>query len=99
MSITLNVGSEPNFSIGKYNFGNGNKRPYLKVEYKDQKDKLKRRAFLLDNLDCIDTFCRDLEKNHPKNYVKLLKFSMTYIAPEFKIVHTTIMNHIKLKKL
>ena len=100
MSILLsNSSTEPDFSIGKYNFGNGNEKPYLKVQYKDRNDKPKRKSFLFEDLDCIETFCEDLEKNHPKIYVKLLKFSMTYIATEFQIVHRIIMNQIKLKNL
>ena len=98
MSILLINSTEPDFSIGKYNFGNGNIRPYLKVEYKDQiASKPKKRALLFENLDMIEEFCSDLEKNHPRSYVKLLKFSMTYIAPEFRIVHRIIMNTTKSK--
>lgn len=98
MSILLLNSTEPNFSIGKYNFGNGNKKPYLKVQYTDRvTSKLKKRALLFENLDMIEEFSKDLEKNHSQSYVKLLRFSMKHIAPEFAIVHRIIMNTTKLK--
>lgn len=84
---------EPSFSVSSHNFGNGNVRPILKIEYKDTQFKtVKKRAILLENLDMVEDFSRDLLDNHTQFYIRLLNFSLKNIRPEFKIVHTIIQN-------
>jgi len=81
---------EVSYKVEKFNLGNENTKPAIKIEWMKEGRKVVKKTLLFENGDLLSEYIDEMSLRHHNAYRELIAFSLENLKDKYKSIHNII---------